>query len=124
MACEDNTHTAQNSQEADFFELFDVSSGGLRLPITAPETKARLTSLNGQAASSIRAIEEAALLSSGTTLCQGACLLAGTFEELDPLESCWSGPQCELAGIAGRTLQAFKGKKTKQVRLCSPSSVW
>lgn len=106
-------------QEIAFYDLYDVDRRRLKVRIGDDKARSRLDELNGLAATTLLDLEAATMLSAGTTICQGACLLAAVLEKMEVMESAWTGPDCPLKQHGARTIIGLRGNKKIKVQFYS-----
>lgn len=102
-------------QEEAFETLFDTSSASLKHPIGSDEGLQAIATLNRATARAITSVADVSRYAVGCTLCQGACLLAGVFRQLEILESAWCGPVSKLGVNAVRLMPPLNGRTGMRV---------
>ena len=110
---ENRTVAPIDPQETAFLQLYDYSTGRLRIPIGDPAAKAAIRDLSSSAASTMHRLDGANKFSSGLILCHGACLLAGLFHCYGVLVPAWTGPSCDLKESAALTLKNFNSSNSE-----------
>lgn len=113
-----------NSPMSAFARVCDVKTNRLLQPVCSPAGRKALAELNNCTAHHVNAMADAVTFTVTMTLSQGACLLAGVFEQVELLTGSWCGPECKLSKRSLTVLRPFKGTKTWQVRRLETGPCW